>query len=130
MNPGVLDQGVPKIFISSLFRDTLTKKQPFIRQGARQMHEDIIVLTEMTVICRNDIVIFIICGKSAPFWQKKCRFIPNSIGWCIMDKHKKAAQALGRSLRSLFEQLAWRTLPAALPTVYFHFDHPVNIQTI
>jgi hypothetical protein len=56
--------------ISSLFRGTLTKKHPFIRQGARQMHEQIIVLTEMTDICRNDIVLFIICGKSAPFWQK------------------------------------------------------------
>ena len=32
----------------------------------------------------------------------------------IEGKHKKVAQALGRSLRNLFEQLAWRTSPAAL----------------
>ena len=29
-------------------------------------------------------------------------------------KHKKVEQALGRSLRNLFEQLAWRTSPAAV----------------
>ena len=46
----------------------------------------------------------------------------------LCGKHKKAEQALGRSLRSLFEQLAWRTLPAAVPTVDFHFNHPINVQ--
>ena len=34
--------------------------------------------------------------------------LPDGIGWCIADKHKKAVQALGHSLRSLFEQLARR----------------------
>ena len=29
-------------------------------------------------------------------------------------KHKKVEQALGLSLRNLFEQLAWRTSPAAV----------------
>ena len=31
-------------------------------------------------------------------------------------KHKKVEQALGLSLRNLFEQLAWRTSPAAVRT--------------
>ena len=33
--------------------------------------------------------------------------LPDGITWCIVDRHKKVEQALGRSLRSLFEQLAW-----------------------
>ena len=31
-----------------------------------------------------------------------------------VNKHKKAPQALGRSLQSFFEQLAWRTSPAVV----------------
>ena len=31
-------------------------------------------------------------------------------------KHKKVEQALGLSMRNLFEQLAWRTSPAAVRT--------------
>ena len=35
--------------------------------------------------------------------------------WKVLGvKHKKVEQALGRSLRNLFEQLAWRTSPAAV----------------
>ena len=34
--------------------------------------------------------------------------LPDGIGWCIVDRHKKVEQALGHSLRSLFEQLARR----------------------
>ena len=36
-------------------------------------------------------------------------------GWNVAGrKHKKVKQALGVSLRNLFEQLAWRTSPAAV----------------
>ena len=87
MNPGIFDQGVPKVF--AFFRGTLTKKQPSPRQGAQQMHEHIIILTEMTDTCRSDIVLFIICGKSAPFWAKMS-IHPEQYRKCIKDKHKKA----------------------------------------
>ena len=33
-------------------------------------------------------------------------------------KHKKVEQALGLSLRNLFEQLAWRTSPAAVRMLF------------
>ena len=46
--------------------------------------------------------------------SKKISIYPEQYRRCIRDKYKKAEQALWRSLRSLFEQLAWRTLPAAL----------------
>ena len=40
--------------------------------------------------------------------------IKKSVGKFVEVKHKKVEQSHGRSLRKLFEQLAWRTSPAAV----------------
>ena len=51
--------------------------------------------------------------------MRNCSFIrelsATEMWWKVTRcKHKKIKQALGRSLRNLFEQLAWRTSPAAV----------------
>ena len=63
-----------------------------------------------------NIVIFFFCTK---FFFNLLRIVGSTKKLCwkiCTQKHKKAEQALGRSLRNLFEKQALRTLPAAVRT--------------
>ena len=78
------------------------------------MYEHIIVLTEITDTCRSYIVLFIICGKSAPFRQKNVdssRTVSTGALWTSTKRRSKpsgvACAAFLSSWPGVLCQLRW-----------------------